>query len=96
MRTLLVLEQRYFQPRLGERDPLKLVEVLHLLPSPLAQDGVGECEEAAAGANLLGVSPGRKLLACLHLLVDGLAELFNVDARQVKLTDLLLERHAAQ
>jgi hypothetical protein len=60
------------------------------------EDGIGERKESGAGPDFVGVGASREPYASRLLFCDVLAELVNVHARQVKLANLLLERHSAQ
>ena len=67
-----------------------------MLLNAFVQDGVGQSEEATAGANLVRIGSSRKFFARVHLFRDGLSEFINIDAGKIELSDLLLERHPAQ
>ncbi len=95
MRALLILHNRYLQARLGKRDPLQFVEVFRLLACAFAENLIGEGEESAGGANLRGVRPRRKLSAPLLLRGNISSQCLDINARQIELPDLLLQRHAA-
>lgn len=96
VRALFVLQEGYFQPRLGERDLLEIVEIFDLLLNTQVQNSVCQGENSAAGPNLVRIGSSRKSLARLHLFGDGFSELINIDAGEVELPDLLLEGHPTQ
>ena len=63
VRALFVLEQRYLQACLSERDLLKFVEVLSLLAGAIVQNLIRQREVAAARTNLLSVGSGGEFSA---------------------------------
>src|SRR5437667_31147 len=64
--ALLVLKQRDFQPRLGERDFLKLIEELRVLSGCFLKDCVGQRKKAAARADLARISSRGESLTRFH------------------------------
>ena len=65
VRAFFVFHDRYLQARLGESDPLQLVEVFRLLACAFVQNLIGESEKSAARPNFLRVGSSRESLARL-------------------------------
>ncbi len=80
---------------MSRSDFLKFIKVLDLLLGSLVQNSVGKRKEAAARTNFVGVGSRGKFSARVHLFGDSLPELIHINARQIELADLFLERHAA-
>src|SRR5271157_1010116 len=96
VRAFFRLQERNPQARPFLDQPLEPVQKLGLLAGAFVEDGVGQGEEAAPQPELLEQGAGRELLHRLGLLSDGIAQRRLIDAGHVHLSDLLLERHAAQ
>ena len=79
---------------MGKSDFLQRVEIFDLLLPALVQDCVRESEKAAARPDFIGVRSSRESFARFHFLWNGLAQLIDVHARQIELTDFLLQGHS--
>jgi len=96
VRAFFRLQERNPQARPFLDQPLEPVQKLGLLAGAFVEDGVGQGEEATPRPELLEQGADRELLHRLGLLSDGIAQRRLIDAGYVHLSDLLLERHAAQ
>ena len=94
MRALFVLQKRYFQPRLGERDLLEIVEIFDLLLNTPVQNSVCQGEKTAPGPNLVRIGPSRETPASFQFGRNILAEFFDIHAGQIQLPHFFFQRHA--
>src|ERR1700691_3645442 len=93
MCTFFVLHKRYFQPRLGQRNPLQFIKVIHLALRIIYSDRVCESKESRSWTNLVGIPAGGELSRRLHLFLARTSEFLYIGTRKIKLSYLFLERH---
>ncbi|MGH9436006.1 MAG: hypothetical protein ACRD06_08410, partial [Terriglobia bacterium] len=67
MRAFFVFKKRDLQPRFGQGDFLKLIEVFGLLQRAFVENRIRQGKKAAAGADFLGIRSRSKSFAGRHL-----------------------------
>src|ERR1700730_13169063 len=91
MSSFFVFEERNFQARLGKRDPLKLIQIVHRRCQILQSERIEQGKEASAWADLRRMRSRRKFSYRLDLFGSCFSQLVHVGTWKIELSDLLFQ-----